>query len=248
MRLGLWGRGTIVLGVCALALWGCGASEGDPELTLYLDASANADGVAAARTAQMALEAAGGEAGGVAVRLEVVRAPRAKAWRAAGVGMAARTATRDSTAIAYVGELDPRSTRTSAPITNEAGLLQIQPGPAAATLTRSAPGSSQVPDEVQPSGSRTLIQLGPPRSLPAKPPPNAAGIAHGYEERYGEKMPVVGAYAYEAVALALDAIDRAEDPLDRSAVVSSAFGITDRKSILGTYSIDDVGDAEFSGG
>ncbi len=38
-----------------------------------------------------------------------------------------------------------------------------------------------------------------------------------------------------------DSIDRASDPLDRSAVVDAFFATADRNSILGTYSIDDLG-------
>lgn len=196
----------------------------------------------------MALRAAGGEAGGVPVRLEVSRHQAGVKWEAAEVALAARTATRDSTSVAYIGELQPRATRTSAPITNEAGLLQIQPGPAAATLTRSSPGSSQIPSEVQPSGSRTLVQLGPHGALPRRLPESTASIVHAYEERYGVPMPIAGAYAYEAVSLALDALDRAADPLDRSSVVDAAFATTDRESFLGTYSIDEVGDASFDAG
>ena len=50
-------------------------------------------------------------------------------------GANARRATEDSTAIAYVGELDSGTTRTSLPITNEAGLLQVSPGASAVDLT-----------------------------------------------------------------------------------------------------------------
>ena len=44
------------------------------------------------------------------------------------------------------------------------------------------------------------------------------------------------------MAVVLDSIDRADDPLDRGSVVDAFFATTDRDSILGTYSIDDVGD------
>ena len=40
----------------------------------------------------------------------------------------------------------------------------------------------------------------------------------------------------------LDSIDRASDPADRAAVVDAFFETTDRDSVLGTYSIDEVGD------
>ena len=44
------------------------------------------------------------------------------------------------------------------------------------------------------------------------------------------------------MAVALDAIDRADDPLDRGSVVDAFFATADRDSILGTYSIDEAGD------
>ena len=40
----------------------------------------------------------------------------------------------------------------------------------------------------------------------------------------------------------LDSIDRATDPTDRTAVIDAFFATTDRDSVLGTYSIDEVGD------
>jgi branched-chain amino acid transport system substrate-binding protein len=44
------------------------------------------------------------------------------------------------------------------------------------------------------------------------------------------------------MAVVLDSIGRADDPLDRGSVIDAFFATADRGSILGTYSIDDVGD------
>ena len=44
------------------------------------------------------------------------------------------------------------------------------------------------------------------------------------------------------MAVILDSIERASDPRDRSAVIDAFFETTDRDSVLGTYSIDEVGD------
>ena len=44
------------------------------------------------------------------------------------------------------------------------------------------------------------------------------------------------------MAVVLDSIGRADDPLDRGSVIDAFFATTDRDSILGSYSIDDVGD------
>ena len=56
------------------------------------------------------------------------------------------------------------------------------------------------------------------------------------------------AHGYEAMKLVLDAIERAGDAgqVDRAAVVKALFATRNRKSILGTYSIDRNGDTTLS--
>jgi hypothetical protein len=44
------------------------------------------------------------------------------------------------------------------------------------------------------------------------------------------------------MAVILDSIERASDPTDRGAVVDAFFETADRDSVLGRYSIDEVGD------
>ena len=342
------GRGwtAVPLAVLALAAAGCGSeSSGDPELTVYLSAPVGGplgqDGANVADGARTALADADGEAGGVRVELDVLdeTGPRGAGDTIAAAN--ARTATEDSTAIAYIGEIDSGTTRTSAPITNEAGVLQVSPGASAVDLTRAAPGSDEVPLEVQPSGLRTFGRVIPSdtvqgkaaavamrsagdRSVGVISPPAAYteynrtliigldSITDGPERASGppldalyqtsprperlrravEKsgvpadhlygadaliagsppettMPVGSvlisgamapsqlpggaaaggrsegrftAYGYEAMALVLDSIDRADDPLDRASVVDAFFATSDRDSILGNYSIDEVGD------
>lgn len=77
-----------------------------------------------------------------------------------------------------------------------------------------------------PPGSRLISGAMAPEQLPGEP------VGPGRLTTYG----------YEAMALVLDSIDRADDPLDRSSVIDSFFATTDRDSILGTYSIDPTGD------
>jgi branched-chain amino acid transport system substrate-binding protein len=325
---------------------GCGGDGGDPELTIYLSAPlrgpAATDGSDVADGARLALADAGGEAGVAAVDLKVLDDAGPGGSEAALAGANARRATEDSTAIAYLGELDSGTTRTSLPITNEAGLLQVSPGASAVDLTREAPGSDQVPTAVQPSGTRTFGRVVPAdtaqgaavagamaatpgigrvalagpespygqslrdgfQSVSAAPPiagdaaadaiydvsprPGTVGgrgagpgarfygadaqifaapprtklppgstlvsgqlapsqlpagdFAHRFRSAYDREPGRFAAYGYEAMALALDAIDRAGDPLDRKSVVDAFFATTDRDSILGTYSIDEAGD------
>ena len=77
---------------------------------------------------------------------------------------------------------------------------------------------------------------------PAQLPPAGREFSAAFEQAYGRAPGRYAAYGYEAMALILDSIDRASDPFDRSAVIDAFFETSDRESILGTYSIDEVGD------
>jgi len=330
------GVGAIVAAaLMAFAIGGCGSSAGEPVLTVYVSAPlsgpAAGDGGDVAAGARAALDDAGGEAGGQEVRLRVLDDANRGGATDVLAGSNARTATGDSTAIAYVGELDSGTTRTSLPITNEAGLLQVSPGASAVDLTRVAPGSDEIPTAVQPSGSRTfgrvipadtvqggaaavamkdrgiervrtvgsggaygealrdgfesvdrapeIVRRGsadalyviapdvieirasgpvygadaqiagappatplPPRTLLVSGAQAPSQLPSGEPEGLGRDPGRFAAYGYEAMAVVLDAIDRADDPLDRGSVVDAFFATSGRDSILGTYSVDEVGD------
>ncbi len=62
-----------------------------------------------------------------------------------------------------------------------------------------------------------------------------------YEKEYGKAEPYA-IYGYETGQLILDVLERAEDPTDRASVIEALFETEDRKSILGEYSIDELGD------
>jgi branched-chain amino acid transport system substrate-binding protein len=76
---------------------------------------------------------------------------------------------------------------------------------------------------------------------PAQLPPEGQRFVRRYRERYGRPPDPYAAYGYEAMAVVLDSIGRA-DPVDRGAVVDAFLETTDRRSVLGRYSIDEVGD------
>jgi len=77
---------------------------------------------------------------------------------------------------------------------------------------------------------------------PAQLPPAGQRFARSYRRRYGRAPERYAAYGFEAMALALDSIRRAGDSGDqRQAVVDSFFATRGRRSVLGTYSIDAVG-------
>jgi hypothetical protein len=233
--MGRLARAGALLACCA-ALGACGedGSGGEPSLTVYVSAPLSgpdaAEGLGVVQGARRALDDAGGEAGGVAIDVVAldsgpgVSAAKPTPQEADPVRAAAnaREATQDSTAIAYVGELDSRTTATSLPITNDAGMLHVSPTADAVALVAPFDGSDEVPPETQPSGSRTFGTLaalgGDPRELGA-----------------------------EAMGVVLDSIERAADPLSRSSVVEAFLATEDRNSELGAYSIDDVGRADPAG-
>lgn len=79
-----------------------------------------------------------------------------------------------------------------------------------------------------------------PRQLPGE----GQRFARRYQGEYGRAPDPYAAYGYEAAALVLDAIARAADQdgvVDRGAVVEAVLATRDRRSVLGTYSIDEVG-------
>jgi len=73
------------------------------------------------------------------------------------------------------------------------------------------------------------------------PPPEGPRFVRRYRREYGGKPDPYAAYGYEAIALLLDSIERAGGGADRPAVIDAFLGTTDRRSVLGTYSIDEVG-------
>ena len=95
------------------------------------------------------------------MRAEFLDDANGKPWDPVAVAANARTATSDSSAAAYIGELDSEPTRVSAPITNDAGLLQISPGAGAVDLTRPAEGYPDSPDRYRPSGEASFARIVP---------------------------------------------------------------------------------------
>ena len=76
---------------------------------------------------------------------------------------------------------------------------------------------------------------------PSQLPSSGRQFVETFEAERGRAPGRYAAYGYEAMAVILDSIDRASDPADRSSVAAAFFETADRDSILGTYSIDEVG-------
>jgi branched-chain amino acid transport system substrate-binding protein len=77
---------------------------------------------------------------------------------------------------------------------------------------------------------------------PSQLPAAGQKFVRDFRARYGHQPSRYAAYGYEAMAVVLDAIDRAAgDSISRQGVIDAFFNTLDRQSILGTYSIDAVG-------
>jgi branched-chain amino acid transport system substrate-binding protein len=77
---------------------------------------------------------------------------------------------------------------------------------------------------------------------PDEYPPEGQKFFKDFEAKYGDKTPDPYAiYGYEAAQLALDAIKRSGTG-SKEDVLKAIFATKDRKSVLGTYSIDKNGD------
>jgi branched-chain amino acid transport system substrate-binding protein len=78
---------------------------------------------------------------------------------------------------------------------------------------------------------------------PSQLPAAGQEFADRFRSEYGREPGRYAAYGYEAMAVVLDAIERASDGgTDREAVIDAFLETSDRDSVLGTYSIDEVGD------
>src|SRR5918997_769841 len=81
---------------------------------------------------------------------------------------------------------------------------------------------------------------------PDEYPPEGQEFFKQFSEKYGDKTPDPYAiYGYEAMMLALDAIERAGSA-DKADILKALFETKDRQSVLGTYSIDENGDTSLT--
>ena len=77
---------------------------------------------------------------------------------------------------------------------------------------------------------------------PDEYPPEGQDFFKQFSEKYGEPNPDPYAiYGYEAMRLALDAIERSGTG-SKEDIIKALFETKDRESVLGTYSIDENGD------
>jgi branched-chain amino acid transport system substrate-binding protein len=135
-----------------------------------------------------------------------------------------------------------RITHRGAGLLYYGGLAADEP----ASLTESFPGrvmgsdSLLVPLSSGGAGARLATSAA---EDPAQLPAAGRAFVRRFAGRYRRQPGRYSAYGYEAMAVVLDSIRRAGGGGDdRDSVVSAFFDTQDRRSVLGTYSIDDVGD------
>jgi branched-chain amino acid transport system substrate-binding protein len=101
----------------------------------------------------------------------------------------------------------------------------------------SDPKEGGIPAEVASRVKVTVATLSPDEY-----PPDGQEFFDSFREKYNEPNPNPYAiYGYEAMRLALDAIERSETG-EKADIVKALFATKDRESVLGTYSIDENGD------
>jgi branched-chain amino acid transport system substrate-binding protein len=99
--------------------------------------------------------------------------------------------------------------------------------------------TGELPDAAQ---DQTYLTVG--TIDPADYPPEGPKFFKDFRAKYGGRQPEPYAiYGYEAMSVLLDAMKRAGDRCaDRAAIIEQVFKTKDKKSVLGTYSIDKDGD------
>jgi ABC-type branched-subunit amino acid transport system substrate-binding protein len=246
------GRWLAALALLTAALHGCDASDGSADATegpvtvyvsLPLSGTNGAHGRDAVEGARLALDDADHQAGDLRVRVRFLDDSRNGRPSIVAAAENARTATSDSSSAAYIGELDSATTRTSLPITNEAGLLQVSPGATAPDLTGAAPGPEDDPEIYQPSGEPNFARVVPvggpligPRDLPASGREFVSRFRDGFEREPG----AYAAYGYVAMQVVLAAIaDAGGGESFRDDVRQNGVDMPERDSVLGRFAIVD---------
>jgi branched-chain amino acid transport system substrate-binding protein len=98
-----------------------------------------------------------------------------------------------------------------------------------------------------PESAQRMTHLTSPTIDPKLYPPSGQAFFKAYAKRFGQEPESYAIYGYEAAKLALTAVKRAGDNgNDRQAVIDAFFGIENRNSVFGRYSIDPNGDTTLS--
>ena len=98
-----------------------------------------------------------------------------------------------------------------------------------------------------PEPAQRMTYLTSPTIDPKLYPPSGQAFFKAYTKRFGAEPESYAIYGYEAMKLALTAVERAgAKGNDRQAVIDAFFKIKNRDSVFGRYSIDPNGDTTLS--
>jgi branched-chain amino acid transport system substrate-binding protein len=140
------------------------SDTGSTTLTVYaslpLQGPAGPDATATSNGVRLALRDAGGKVGGFTVKLSVLddSTPKTGRWDPKQTAENARSATRDRSAIAYVGDGPSGATAISLPILNAAGIAQVSPSSGYQGLTRAVSADKGEPEKYYPTGKRSFVR------------------------------------------------------------------------------------------
>jgi branched-chain amino acid transport system substrate-binding protein len=113
---------------------------------------------------KLALEQAGGKAGGMTVKYTSLDDSTAQAgnWTPEATQANAQRVAQDDSAIAHIGEFNSGASAVSIPILNEVPIAQISPSNTAVGLTTDEPGADKgEPDKYYPTGERHYLRIVP---------------------------------------------------------------------------------------
>jgi branched-chain amino acid transport system substrate-binding protein len=227
-----------VAGAClalAGALAACGTAVRAPagdripgtRLTVYvsvpLQGVSAVAGQAVVQGATLALTQAGGRIGRyvVAIRALSDSTGTGGRWNPGQAEANARAAVRDTSTIAYIGDLDSGATAVVIPLLNRAGIAQVSPTSSAVGLTSDAPGAAPgEPVKYYPTGVRTFARVVPSDLVQARVQARvqrALGCRETYVLDDGEFDGDAAAAAFRAVAAERGPTVIAEQPYDPAA-------------------------------
>jgi branched-chain amino acid transport system substrate-binding protein len=167
-----------LLGAFALGMTACGGDDDDDDggggggggsavnvySSLPLQGASRPQTTAMVEGIKLAVEQAGGKAGGTTVKYTSLDDSTAQAgtWTPEAASANARKVAQDDSAVAYIGEFNSGASAISIPILNEVPVAQISPANTAVGLTSDEPGADKgEPDKYYPTGSRNYLRIVP---------------------------------------------------------------------------------------
>jgi branched-chain amino acid transport system substrate-binding protein len=167
--------GGLVVAGCGATANGSSPTAQNQTLTIYSDLPVQGPDQARQESIvngeKLALYQAGGHVGRFHISFASLDDADVKAgtWTPQDTLLAARTASQDTTTIAYIGDWDSGASAISLPLLNETGVLQVSPASTYVGLTDASPTDGRgEPDRYYPAGGpRTFARLEPTDAVEA---------------------------------------------------------------------------------